>query len=154
MIRQGQPELVDITEITVSSADTGGSMISSARDLSEFLAALLAEKLVPAPLLDQMLEPSDKGTLLGFAGYGLGIMTLQLPEECGGRTVYGSGAGILGYAGMAFGTRDGQRRVAVSFNTASNDALRATQKLVGITQLVFCGRQATPAPTATPASAG
>ena len=152
--KQDEPELVDITEINMSRADAAGSMISSARDLVMFLPALLAGELVPTPLLKLMLEPFPGGNPLGVAGlgYGLGTMTLQLPKECGGQTIYGMGGGTTGYSGMAFSTRDRQRRLVFSFNTTGSDVDSGrTQKLVGITRLVFCGHQATPAPTATPA---
>jgi D-alanyl-D-alanine carboxypeptidase len=152
--KQGEPELVDITDIKMSRADAAGSMISSVCDLDVFLPALLAGELVPTPLLELMLEPFPSGNPLGVAGlgYGLGTMTLQLPKECGGQTIYGMGGGTTGYSGMAFSTRYGHRRLVFSFNTTGSDLdTGRTQKLVGITRLVFCGHQATPAPTATPA---
>jgi D-alanyl-D-alanine carboxypeptidase len=155
--KRGKPKLVDITEIKMSRAGAAGSMISSARDLDVFFPALLAGELVPTPLLEPMLEPFPAGNPLGVAGlgYGLGTMALQLPEGCGGQTVYGMGGGTTGYSGMAFSIREGHRRLVFSFNTTGPDVDSGrTQKLVGVTQLVFCGHQATPAPTATPAGTG
>ena len=143
----GEPELVDITEASMSAADAAGSMVSSARDLNAFLGALLGGELLPPALLERMLEPSDLGLLLGGAGWGLGITALPLPEAAGNLTVHGTGGGIHGYAGLAFATRDAQRRVTLSFNTADNDPTSQTQKLVGIAQGVFCGSTTAPRPT-------
>lgn len=130
---------VNITEYSMSSVDAAGSLISSARDLNAFLGALLGGELLPAPLLEEMLGATDKGVLLDVAGCGLGIMVLSMPDECGCQTVYGSGGGLPGYVSLAFGTRDGQRRVAISFNTAANDPISQAPKLNGLVQLVFCG---------------
>jgi D-alanyl-D-alanine carboxypeptidase len=155
--KRGAPELVDITEIKMSRADAAGSMISSARDLDVFFRALLASELVPTPLLELMLKPYPGGNPLGVPGiaFGLGTLVLQLPEECGGQTIYGMGGGTTGYSAMAFSTRDGHRRLVFSFNTTGPDVDGGrTQKLVGITQLIFCGQRATSGPTATPAGTG
>ena len=149
MTKRGAPELVDITEIKMSRADAAGSMISSARDLDVFFRALLASEL--------MLKPYPGGNPLGVPGiaFGLGTLVLQLPEECGGQTIYGMGGGTTGYSAMAFSTRDGHRRLVFSFNTTGPDVDGGrTQKLVGITQLIFCGQWATSGPTATPAGTG
>jgi D-alanyl-D-alanine carboxypeptidase len=54
--------LVDITEMNTSSVDAAGSMISSARQLNTFFAALLSGKLLPARLVDQMTTPARTGT--------------------------------------------------------------------------------------------
>ncbi|MEU5260661.1 serine hydrolase domain-containing protein [Amycolatopsis sp. NPDC021455] len=140
VVNGDRPELVDLTTYNPSWADAAGDMISSARDLHTFFAALLAGRLLPAALLDQMLTPYPNGTLGGLAGYGLGIMTLRLPPACGGQTLYGHGAGIVGFAGLAFSTRDGQRSFVVSVNTTAFDAEQSPiSTLLSINQTVFCG---------------
>ncbi|HKS49095.1 MAG TPA: serine hydrolase domain-containing protein [Amycolatopsis sp.] len=139
--RDDRPVLVDATEYNASWADAAGEMISSARDLHAFFAALLAGRLLPADLLAQMLRPYPGGTLGGIAGYGLGIMTLRMPPECGGQVLYGHGAGIVGYAGMSFASRDGRRSLVISVNTtAFDDDSTSLPKLLAITQVTFCGR--------------
>lgn len=135
----GGPQLVDITSASMSALDAAGAMISSARDLSRFLGALLGGELLPAALLERMLEPSDKGLLLGGTSWGLGITAFPLPGARGGWTVHGTGGGLHGYVSFVLSTRDGQRRVALSCNTADNDPTSQAQKLVGIAQAVFCG---------------
>jgi D-alanyl-D-alanine carboxypeptidase len=146
LISRGRRELVDITDYPMSVTDAAGSMTSTARDLNAFLGALLGGELLPATLLEQMLEPSDKGHLLGVAGWGLGILELPLPG-CGGRPVYGDGGGIHGYVCLAFATRDAHRRVTVSLNTADNDPTSQTQTLIGIAEVAFCGGATAPGPT-------
>jgi D-alanyl-D-alanine carboxypeptidase len=131
--------LVDITEMNTSGVDAAGSMISSARELNAFFAALLSGKLLSARLVDQMTTPGEKGHLAGGLGDGLGVATLQLPNSCGGQTVYGGAGGIAGYNSLALSTRDGNRRFTVALNTASNDPLAATDKLLRIARSVFCG---------------
>lgn len=132
--------LVDLTEYDPSWADAAGEMISSARDLHTFFAALLGGRLLPAGLLTEMLTPYAGGTLGGIVGYGLGIMTLQLPPECGGQTLYGHAAGIVGFAGMAFSTRDGRRSLVVSVNTTAFDAEHSSvSALLAVNHTVFCG---------------
>ena len=84
-----------------------GSMISSARELNAFFAALLSGKLLSARLVDQITTPGEKGHLAGGLGDGLGIATLQLPNSCGGQTVYGGAGGIPGYNSLPLSTRDG-----------------------------------------------
>ena len=59
--------------------------------------------------------------------------------RCGGQTVYGGAGGIAGYNSLALSTRDGNRRFTVALNTASNDPLAATDKLLRIARSVFCG---------------
>lgn len=138
MNQQGRPTLVDITELSMTSSDAGGAMVSSARDLNVFFDALLGGRLLTAPLLEQMLTPTDKGQLFGDIGWGLGIMRLPLPEGCGEPAVFGTGAGIPGFAGLAFATRDGQRRVTISLNTTSNDPTSQAGKMIALARLAFC----------------
>lgn len=84
-----------------------------------------------------MLEPSDKGLLLDVAGWGLGLMTLPPRAASDQQKIHGIGGGFYGYAGLMFATRDAQRRVVISFNTASNDPTSATHKLVRLARLVL-----------------
>jgi D-alanyl-D-alanine carboxypeptidase len=134
--------LVDITELNPSFLDAAGSMISTARDLDLFLAALLAGELLTPDMLDQMLEPIPGAVeeLPSFVGFGLGVQQVTMPSRCGERTVIGCGGGLWGYACMAFGTRDGRRRYVVGLNIAPADAMEEVDELSELTRTVFCGR--------------
>ncbi|GAA5078967.1 serine hydrolase domain-containing protein [Thermocatellispora tengchongensis] len=135
--------LVDITVVNPSAVDAAGAMISSTRDLNTFLGALLTGAVLPPPLLAEMLRPFPGGTV-GIAGYGLGVMTLTLPPECGGETLYGHGGGTFGFSSLALATRDA-RRLAISTNTtAFDDANSPLPKLLAITQAAYCGPATSP----------
>ena len=94
-----------------------GAIVSSARDLAVFFGALLRGRLVPKPLLDQMLT-----IVPGSHGEGLGIY--RLPSPCG-RWYYGNTGGTPGYVTFAAGSRDGRRVVVVAVNGVSPRALEA-----------------------------
>jgi hypothetical protein len=91
-------------------------------------------------VLDAMLQPGP-GSLVDIpgVGWGLGILTMQLPSACGGHMVYGGAGGTFGYTCLDVGTRDRRRRVAINFNTAG-PAFHPprTEKLVTIAQLALC----------------
>lgn len=131
--------LVDITEMSPTAADAAGAMLSSARDLTRFMQALLGGELLPPGLLDRMRLPSDRGSLLGVAGWGAGMMVVPLPEGCDG-PAYGVGGGVSGYTGLVFGTGRGERRVAVGLNTTSNDPTGQTRPLLAIAAAALCER--------------
>lgn len=137
--RHDTPVLVDITDISMTAIDAAGSITSSTHDVDRFFAALLGGRLISSALLDDMLRPFP-GTLGDIAGYGLGMMTLRLPEECGGETLYGHGGGTFGFAGLAMASRDGSRRLVVAFNTTRFDEEASPlPKLLAITDAAFCG---------------
>ncbi|GAA4670051.1 serine hydrolase domain-containing protein [Amycolatopsis dongchuanensis] len=132
--------LVDITDISMTAIDAAGSIISTPSDVDRFFAALLGGRLLSPTTLADMLRPFP-GTLGGVAGYGLGVMTLQLPDTCGGTTLYGHGGGTFGFAGLVMASADGSRRLVVSFNTTRFDeAASPLPKLLAITDAAFCGR--------------
>jgi D-alanyl-D-alanine carboxypeptidase len=131
-------ELVDITDISMTAVDAAGSITSSTRDVDRFFQALLRGRLISPALLDEMLRPFP-GTVGDIAGYGLGMMTLRLPEECGGEILYGHGGGTFGFAGLAMASRDGTRRLVVAFNTTRFDEEASPlPKLLAITDAAFC----------------
>ncbi|RZS37799.1 D-alanyl-D-alanine carboxypeptidase [Herbihabitans rhizosphaerae] len=102
----GVRRTADITELSPTAGWAAGEMISTTRDLDRFVSALLAGKLLPPPLLEEMLRtvPSDTG------GYGLGVRRVDL--GCG--SVFGHTGGILGYDSFMFSSRDGARRFEMS----------------------------------------
>jgi D-alanyl-D-alanine carboxypeptidase len=104
--RDGEIRLVDYTEMNPSVMGAAGEMISSARDLNRFVAALLGGRLVPGHLLDEMRTPGVEGRR-----YGLGLAWQD--TSCGVR-VYGNDGDALAYQAWSFATADGRRQVTVA----------------------------------------
>jgi D-alanyl-D-alanine carboxypeptidase len=134
--------LLGVTSIGTSVLDAAGSMISTARDLELFVAALLAGDLVPPPLVDEMLRPLPEPIegMPPVVAWGLGTTIIRLPDGCGVPAVYGGAGGLPGYNTLAFGTRDGRRRMVLSLNLGAADELQLVPQLIDITRTVFCGR--------------
>ncbi|WP_380282590.1 serine hydrolase domain-containing protein [Kitasatospora purpeofusca] len=125
---------VDVTEMEPSEMDAAGVGISTTADLGTFLQALLAGRLLPAPLLAEMLTVAPAS---GAAQYGLGIGRLTTP--CG--EVWGNnGSTGRGHNSALYGTLDGSRLVAVSTNGYRNtgQGWKTSQKLLAT---AFCGRR-------------
>lgn len=106
-IQQGRgTRLVDLTEMNPSVMGAGGEMISTARDLNRFLAALLGGELVPDRLLDAMKTPG-----VHDRKYGLG---LQWKDTSCGVRVYGNDGDAMAYQSWSFSTQDGRRQVTIA----------------------------------------
>lgn len=100
---------VDITEQNMSVAGPAGEMISTADDLTRFNAALLGGRLLGPAQQRELTTAVDLGA---DGGYGLGLERARL--SC--TTVWGHGGGTYGSTTLSFGTPDGRRQLAVSFN--------------------------------------
>jgi len=111
---------LDTTLVSASIAWAAGAIVSTANDLARFYSLLLAGRLLPAPLLREMLRTVPTGPGGPGLGYGLGIFFEQLP--CG--TVWGHDGNFPGYSSDA--TRDDQRQVVVFIN-ADSSTLSAQQ---------------------------
>ncbi|MFF7456552.1 serine hydrolase [Kitasatospora sp. NPDC008115] len=134
---------VDVTEMEPSEMDAAGVGISTTADLAAFLRALLGGRLLPAPLLAEMLTVAP---VSGGAQYGLGISRLTTP--CG--DVWGNnGSTGRGHNSALYGTPDGRRVVAVSTNghRDTGQGWPTSQKLLAT---AFCGRQSADAADAAP----
>jgi hypothetical protein len=105
-----------------SIAWAAGAIVSTANDLARFYSLLLAGRLLPAPLLRDMLQTVPTGSGGPGLGYGLGIFFQRLP--CG--TVWGHDGNFPGYSSDAFATRDDKRQVIVFIN-ADSSTLSAQQ---------------------------
>ena len=127
--RDGGTQLVDYTEMNPSLMGAAGEMISTARDLNRFVAALLGGRLLPAHLVDEMKTPGVQGRK-----YGLGLAWQD--TSCGVR-VYGNDGDALAYQSWSFATLDGRRQVTVAltpdFRTDLDDAVDA------LLDRAFCG---------------
>lgn len=108
--------LVDYTRLSPSWAWASGGMVSTLDDLGVFFRALLTGKLVPAPLVAEMLTarpvPREALPLPLFDGYGLGVVAVDLPPW----RLVGQAGGILGYLNMVLASVDGSRELGVMIN--------------------------------------
>jgi D-alanyl-D-alanine carboxypeptidase len=117
----------DLESRSARWAGGSGDLVSSARDLSRFLAALLGGHLLPARELRAMEAVSPR--------YGLGLAVY--PTRCG--LAWGHTGNLNGVLTIAWSTRDGRRQAVVMANAyplpaAADVALRRA----AIT--AFCGR--------------
>lgn len=126
-----QPEPVDYTEMNPSLFGAGGEMISTAKDLNRFVAALLSGRLLPDHLLDEMKTQG----IPGGKKYGLGLAWID--TTCGVR-IYGNDGDALAYQAWSFATADGRRRATVALTP---DRLRgdADDAVEALLDKVFCG---------------
>ncbi len=80
-----------------------GAIVSDARDLARFLDALVAGRVVPEPLRDEMIPTQ---------GYGLGLAAFTTP--CG--TAIGHSGNLGGYVSIAWADRRAERTVVLMAN--------------------------------------
>ncbi|WP_433082421.1 serine hydrolase domain-containing protein [Dactylosporangium sp. CA-052675] len=123
-----EDETVDVTRHDPSWISSGGDMISTTRDLRTFISALLDGRLLPAPLLAEMLTPHPK------VGYGLGVFVQDGPD--GGKLITHNG-GTAGHAALMYSTPDGRTTLTAALNYVDDAAMtlavpfqQATQRLV------------------------
>ncbi|WBQ04036.1 serine hydrolase domain-containing protein [Kribbella sp. CA-293567] len=101
---------VDVSTIDPSWAGAAGGIVSTTRDWSRFLTALMSGRLLPPAQLRQMLTMIPADPERPTAGsYGLGLA--KIPTPCG--PVYGHTGGIPGYRSDIFTDRTGTRSAAV-----------------------------------------
>jgi D-alanyl-D-alanine carboxypeptidase len=121
LAQEVEPPLVDFTEMNPSVFGASGEMISTARDLDRFFAALLRGRLLPDHLLDEMKTPGVDG-----GRYGLGLAWRD--TTCGVR-VYGNDGDALTYQSWSFSTEDRSRQVTLAltpdFSGDPDDAVDA-----------------------------
>ncbi|MFD4789105.1 serine hydrolase domain-containing protein [Streptomyces sp. NPDC058459] len=129
----GDP-LVDATGQTVSWAQSAGAVISTAKDLNTFLAALLGGRLLSAARLAQMERFTEVDAT---TAYGLGLRRRDL--SCG-ISVYGHTGAVQGYYTYAFATKDGRRALTAVATTSNNG--KVLNALAGTLEPAFCGKSA------------
>jgi D-alanyl-D-alanine carboxypeptidase len=105
-------ELHDVTELNASYAWAVGAMVSTVGDLTRFLAALLAGRLLPPAQQEQMFTEAPD------SNYGLGIVHWPLP---GITALWGHNGMIYGSFTIAAGTRDSGLVVAANINSDDRD---------------------------------
>jgi D-alanyl-D-alanine carboxypeptidase len=102
-------ELVDVTEWNMSDRWAAGDLISTTADLERLLKGLFGGRLVPRPLLKEMLTvPAVDG-----ARYGMALETFVL----NGQRVWGKSGSRPGYATGVAATPDLCRTVVYSVNS-------------------------------------
>ncbi|WP_201007538.1 serine hydrolase domain-containing protein [Paenibacillus glycanilyticus] len=135
----GEQKTVDITSQNPSWISTGGDMISTTQDLHTFISALMGGKLLPAPLLAEMIKPHPK------VGYGLGVF-VQNAGSNGDGTIITHNGGISGYAALMYSTPDGSKTLTASINYVDDAAMSlavAFQKVIQrLVEEVFGGGHA------------
>jgi D-alanyl-D-alanine carboxypeptidase len=131
----GQWKTVDIARQNPSWISSAGDMISTTQDLHTFFSALLGGRLLPAPLLAEMLTPHPA------SDYGLGVFTLRPDSNCSGTTLINHNGGVQGYATAMYSTPDGSRTLEASL-TYVDAVVPPTEALQKALQIllseVFC----------------
>jgi D-alanyl-D-alanine carboxypeptidase len=122
-IVSGEP--VDTAGGSAAWAWSAGAVVSDADDLATFMTALVRGRIVPRPLLEQMLPTS---------GYGLGVASF--PTSCG--TAIGHTGNVEGYVSVAWTRSDARRAVVFMANSypLPADADAAIHRLLDD---AFCG---------------
>lgn len=105
----GTAHPTDFTEMNPSLFGASGEMISTAKDLNTFVAALLDGELLPEHLLAEMKRPAVE-----TATYGLGLDWYD--TRCGVR-LYGNDGDALAYQAWSYSTEDGSRQVTVGLTS-------------------------------------
>ncbi|WP_433467820.1 serine hydrolase domain-containing protein [Spirillospora sp. CA-128828] len=140
-VRQGDGGAVrwaDYTEMNSTVAWTGGALISSPRDVSVFLGALLGGRLLPPRLLAEMKQTValDPDRVWDGARYGLGL--IGTPLRCGG-TWWGHAGDIDGFTAIA-GVAPSGRRVSIAFNE-NPSTKEAFDDELNLVQTALCDRR-------------
>ncbi|MGA5817133.1 serine hydrolase domain-containing protein [Kitasatospora sp. NPDC094028] len=108
-------KVVDVTRQNLSILVGAGDLISTTRDLHTFFSALLGGKLLPAPLLAEMLKPH------GMLNYGLGLFVQELDPETGVTVVHHNGGAPGGYGALMISTPDGSRTLTAGLTTGDSE---------------------------------
>ncbi|MFE7504315.1 serine hydrolase domain-containing protein [Promicromonospora sp. NPDC057488] len=125
----------DLTAYNMSVAPASGDIVSTARDVNRFYAALLGGRLLPDRLLREM-----RAALPAFPGfdYGLG---LGRTEFCG-QEVWGHVGGVPGYGTYSFTDPRSDRQVTVVVNQGMTQSAAAEDAAYALVALEFCGEPA------------
>ncbi|MEU0403258.1 serine hydrolase domain-containing protein [Streptomyces sp. NPDC006197] len=131
----GEWKVVDVSRQNLSLLLGAGDMFSTTRDLRTFFSALLGGRLLPDPLLAEMLTPH------GPLGYGLGLFVQDLGPG-GGTIVHHNGGAPGGYGALMIATPDGGRTLTAGLTTgdsATDPAQTFPKALAALIGNVFGG---------------
>lgn len=125
----------DLTAYNMSVAPASGDIVSTARDVNRFYAALLGGRLLPDRLVREMRE-----ALPAFPGfdYGLGLGRTEL---CG-QEVWGHVGGVPGYGTYSFTDPRSDRQVTVVVNQGMTQSAAAEDAAYALVALELCGEPA------------
>ncbi|PRX43275.1 D-alanyl-D-alanine carboxypeptidase [Prauserella shujinwangii] len=142
--------LTDVTTYNHSRYFGSGSMLSTAKDVNRFFAALLGGDLLSAEMLAQMRRTVPARTPDGeYAGfdYGLGLARMPLDPLCpGGPVVWGHDGSLPGFGVWSMHTADGGTGIT---SVAGRKFTVPAYADITVMTSAFCA----PAPSA-PAAAG
>lgn len=115
--------LRDFADFEPSITGAAGNMISTGPDLTRFVRALVAGKVVPPTLLKEMQHtvPAQGGD------YGLGLREYNLP--CGD-VAWGHGGNMPGYDTFTAATKDGRSAFAIANGHLTNGNVADLRKAV------------------------
>ena len=111
------PGPVDLTELDLPFNWAGGGIVSSGRDLTRFLEALLGGELLPDDLRAEMLRtvPSDWDESDGY-GLGIGKVTALMGKAASPCGAAWGHLGLGGHTTVALASERGDRQVVVMVN--------------------------------------
>ncbi|WP_380279380.1 serine hydrolase domain-containing protein [Kitasatospora purpeofusca] len=139
----------DITRLNMTVADAAGNGISTPADLNRFHAALFGGKLLRPAEQAELTRTVPTGS--GHSSYGLGVA--QADFGCG--PLWGHDGGLPGWGTLLFGTADGKRQVALSYNPyEGTDQSGLDAAVVNVAIKTLCGGAAAPAGAVADAAAG
>lgn len=136
--------LVDITKQSPRGWAESG-LVSTTRDLTQFMTALYRGRLLPPVQLAHMFTVPDvpytgtnsgcaHGPQAGHACLSMGMERTALP---GGVTVWGKSGGQVGYTTAAFATRDTSRIMTFSLTTTGNRDGSESERVQAIAGATF-----------------
>lgn len=125
------PRLYDVTEYDPSITGASGEIISTVRDLSTFLRALVRGDLLPAAQQHQMFTPTGPAEAVG---YGLGVTKFTLCGPGRERTVWGHNGDVPSSLSVAVSTADGGHTLALNRNGDGG----ADELEEGVLEAEFC----------------
>ncbi|MER6943039.1 serine hydrolase domain-containing protein [Nonomuraea sp. NPDC000554] len=128
-------ELVKFTRMDPSWGWTSGNLISTPRDVTRFLGALLGGKLLKPAQLKEMKRTIEAPALPPGWEYGLGLMKIKL--SCGGYA-WGHGGDIPGYETRNGITEDGRSATLTVTALPTSDA--AAQRVDSTLDTLLCAQ--------------
>jgi len=125
------------TLLSPSGAWASGGIVSTPRELNEFIGAYLAGRLFPASLQQQQLRfvPGGKSSPPGPGRNAAGLAVFRYRTRCG--TVYGHTGNFPGYVQFAAASRDGSRALTTSLNIPAPTG-RLLARLRAMQQTAVC----------------
>ncbi|EMD26636.1 serine hydrolase domain-containing protein [Amycolatopsis azurea] len=124
--------IVDATDMDPSLDWAAGEMISTTRDLTTFVTALLQGRLTSKQSLAEMRRMRDAVPLFR---YGLGLQEFAIPCADGPKPVWGHTGQLIGYVTVAFTDGKG-KSLTLSLNPYEQDP--PTEAVVSMAAAVFC----------------